>query len=74
MGYLSRGNYIQTGTRGITNIELDIRQEIESVFGKRLNRRFTEFGFNQLSSQEQNDVIHEAGIRVQDRRKGRLVV
>ena len=73
MGYLSDGRFVTTSTN-ITRIELEIMEEMKKVYKRRFGREFTESGFNQLSSQEQNDIIHEAGVRIQDRRKGRLVI
>lgn len=73
MGYLVNGRYVEV-TGYTTQVELEIMDEIKVVYTHRFGRRFTEDKFNMLSSQEQNDVIHQAGIRVQDKRRGRLIV
>ena len=70
MGYIVDGRYITTSSME-TRIEKEIMEEIRLVFQKRKGWRFTEYRFNQLSSQEQNDIIHQAGLGVQARRKSR---
>ena len=73
MGYLSDGVYVSIHS-GVTRLQLEIGKEIEVVFERRFGRRFTNYRFNNLSTMEQEAIITEAGKRVQDRRKGRLVV
>lgn len=77
MGYLSDGRYIVTEDHGF-HLQWQISQEIEQVyeveFSKGFIRHYTDRRFFALSGQEQNDCRRIAGIRVQDRNRGGLVV
>jgi hypothetical protein len=70
LGYLRDGKYTTIHNTD-TMIEREIMEEIKQMYRRRFGWRFTEDRFNALSSQEQNDVIHQAGLKVQARRKSR---
>lgn len=72
MGYLSNGKYV-TVHSSATRIEQEIMEEIKVQYRHRFGYLFTEDRFNQLSSTEQEWVIHQAGVTVQDRHRRRML-
>ena len=70
MGYLRDGKWITTHSY-TTAIEKEIGNMIEEIYQRRYGRQFSEFRFNGLSSQEQNDIIHDASVEAQRRRRRR---
>lgn len=68
MGYIRDGRYIRISSQD-PRLTDEILAEIKLVFEERFGRRYTESGFNNLSSQEINDVTHVASVRVQERRR-----
>lgn len=68
MGYLSNGKLVRQESYGKRLME-EIMEETDKVYKKRYGKRNPAT----LSTKELEAISHEAAVRVQDRRKGRIV-
>ena len=68
MGYLSNGQFVQ-----ITDQDGPLLREIKEETTKVYKQRYGSRDPASLSTKEREAISHEASVRVQDRRRGRLV-
>lgn len=68
MGYLSDGKYIEI-TEHDKPIDREFARELAELFRQKTGMEFKQSRFMLLPSQMQNDLVREAGIAVQRRRR-----
>ena len=70
MGYISNGKYIEI-TEHTISFDYEFAQELARLFKDKTGMEFKQSRFMLLSSQMQNDMVHEASVIIQKNRKNR---
>ena len=71
MGYISNGKYIEITEYGDKPFDRKFVQELAGQFKRKTGMEFRQSRFMLLSSQMQNDLVREASIIVQRKRRAR---
>lgn len=71
MGYYSDGHWIEITEHDNKPFDREFAQELAELFWRKTGMEFKQSRFNLLPSQMQNDLVRDASIIVQDKRRRR---
>jgi len=74
MGYISNGKYIEITEHDNGPFDREFAQELARLFKDKTGMGFKQSRFMLLSSQMQNDMVHEANVIIQKNRRKRIEV
>ena len=69
MGYISNGKYIEITEHGNGPFDREFAQELARLFKDKTGMEFKQSRFMLLPSQTQNDLVREASIAIQRKRR-----